>query len=220
MSGMELAQVLTRSRVILAVFNACWGAQPDTDGDRVIPRSSLAEVLLHHGVPAVLGMREEIADREALSFIQAFAGALANRLPIDGAVAAARQQLVTLYKFNQPAWTLPVLYMHPEFDGELIMPLEEGVTELPENSLSWRQKNQPLALLRSLGDTAQVWQVTGGLMRVGRRPEGSTADLTIVPHLYDKCCIFLIKNIFRNRLRKQPQLRCSYPYPVNRAVPS
>jgi len=171
MSGTELAQVLTRSRVILAVFNACWGAQPDTDGDRVIPRSSLAEVLLHHGVPAVLGMREEIADREALSFIQAFAGALANRLPIDGAVAAARQQLVTLYKFNQPAWTLPVLYMHPEFDGELIMPLEEGVTELPENSLSWRQKNQPLALLRSLGDTAQVWQVTGGLMRVGRRPE-------------------------------------------------
>ncbi|MBC6477138.1 MAG: CHAT domain-containing protein [Hormoscilla sp. GM7CHS1pb] len=171
MSGTELAQVLTRSRVILAVFNACWGAQPDTDGDRVIPRSSLAEVLLHHGVPAVLGMREEIADREALSFIQALAGALANRLPIDGAVAAARQQLVTLYKFNQPAWTLPVLYMHPEFDGELIMPLEEGVTELPENSLSWRQKNQPLALLRSLGDTAQVWQVTGGLMRVGRRPE-------------------------------------------------
>ena len=98
MSGTELVQVLTRSRVILAVFNACWGAQPDTDGDRsadgpknrVIPRSSLAEVLLHHGVPAVLGMREEIADREALSFIQAFAGALANRLPIDGAVAAAR----------------------------------------------------------------------------------------------------------------------------------
>ncbi|MGK7903104.1 MAG: CHAT domain-containing protein [Hormoscilla sp.] len=171
MSGTELAQVLTRSRVILAVFNACWGAQPDTDGRRVIPRSSLAEVLLHHGVPAVLGMREEIADLEALSFIQALAGALTERMPIDRAVAVARQQLVTLYKFNQPAWTLPVLYMHPEFDGELIMPLEEGVTELPENSLSWRQQNQSNASLRSLGDTAQVWQVKGGLMRVGRRPE-------------------------------------------------
>lgn len=171
LSGTELAQVLTRTRVILAVFNACWGAQPDTDGDRAIPRSSLAEVLLHHGVPAVLGMREEIADFEALSFIQAFAGALTERMPIDRAVAVARQQLVTLYKFNQPAWTLPVLYMHPEFDGELIMPLEEGVTELPENSLSWRQQNQSNASLRSLGDTAQVWQVKGGLMRVGRRPE-------------------------------------------------
>lgn len=171
MSGTELAQVLTRSRVILAVFNACWGAQPDSDGDRAIARSSLAEVLLHHGVPAVLGMREEIADFEALSFIQALAGALAERMPIDRAVAVARQQLVTLYKFNQPAWTLPVLYMHPEFDGELIMPLEEGVTELPENSLSWKQQNQSNASLRSLGDTAQVWQVKGGLMRVGRRPE-------------------------------------------------
>jgi hypothetical protein len=171
LSGTELAQVLTRSRVKLAVFNACWGAQPDTDGDRVIPRSSLAEVLLHHGVPAVLGMREEIADLEALSFIQALAGALTERMPIDRAVAVARQQLVTLYKFNQPAWTLPVLYMHPEFDGELIMPLEEGVTELPENSLFGKQQNQSNASLRSLGDTAQVWQVKGGLMRVGRRPE-------------------------------------------------
>jgi len=171
LSGTELAQVLTRSRVILAVFNACWGAQPDRDGRRVIPRSSLAEVLLHHGVPAVLGMREEIADGEALSFIEAFTGALAAREPIDRAVAVARQQLVTLYKFNQPAWTLPVLYMHPEFDGELIVPLEEGVTELPENSQSLRQPNQPIALIRSLGETTQVWQVTGGLMRVGRRPE-------------------------------------------------
>lgn len=172
LSGTELAQVLTRSRVILAVFNACWGAQPDTDGPMVIPRSSLAEVLLHHGVPAVLGMREEIADIEALSFIQALAGALAERMPIDRAVAVARQQLVTLYKFNQPAWTLPVLYMHPEFDGELIMPLEEGVTELPENSLSWREQSLSNASLRSLGDPAeQVWQVTGSLMRVGRRPE-------------------------------------------------
>lgn len=170
-SGTELAQVLTRCRVTLAVFNACWGAQSDRNGDRAIPRSSLAEVLLHHGVPAVLGMRDSIADREALSFIQAFAQALAKRMPIDEAVAVARQQLVTLYKFNQPAWTLPVLYMHPEFDGELIMPLEEGVTELPENSLSLGQQNLPIANIRSLGETLQVWQVRGGLMRVGRRPE-------------------------------------------------
>ena len=71
MNGTELAQVLTRSRVKLAVFNACWGAQPDQQGHQAIPRSSLAEVLLHHGVPAVLAMRDSIADQEALSFIQA-----------------------------------------------------------------------------------------------------------------------------------------------------
>jgi hypothetical protein len=96
-----------------------------------MPRSSLAEVLIHHGVPAVLGMRDSIADQEALSFIQTLAQALAARMPIDQAVAVARQQLLTLYKFNQPAWTLPVLYMHPEFEGELIKPIEEGITELP-----------------------------------------------------------------------------------------
>jgi hypothetical protein len=52
----ELAQVLTRNPVKLAVFNACWGAQPDQEGYQAIPRSSLAEVLLHHGVPAVLAL--------------------------------------------------------------------------------------------------------------------------------------------------------------------
>jgi len=50
-------------------------------------------VLIHHGVPAVLGMRDEI-DREALSFIRTFAQALRSRLPIDQAVAIARQQLL------------------------------------------------------------------------------------------------------------------------------
>jgi hypothetical protein len=40
------------------------------------------------------------------------------RVPIDQAVRIARQQLLTLYKYNQPAWTLPILYMHPEFDGQ------------------------------------------------------------------------------------------------------
>lgn len=170
LSGTELAQVLSRCRVTLAVFNACWGAQPDCEGDRLIPRSSLAEVLLHHGVPAVLGMRDSITDSEALSFIQAFAQTLAARKSIDQAVAVARQQLLMLYRFNQPAWTLPVLYMHPEFDGELIEPLVEGVTELPDPS-TLMHKPFPLACLRTLGDTLQVWQVRGGLMRVGRLPE-------------------------------------------------
>jgi len=43
-------------------------------------------VLIHHGIPAVLGMT--IADQE-VSFIQTFAQALRSRLPIDQAVAIA-----------------------------------------------------------------------------------------------------------------------------------
>jgi hypothetical protein len=196
LNGTELAQVLTRCQVKLAVFNACWGAQPDyqatawsasvtqspddDDPDTVdrddrhsplsdsqaLPRSSLAEVLIHHGVPAVLGMRDSITDEEALSFIQAFAKALADRLPIDQAVAVARQQLLTLYKFNQQAWTLPVLYMHPQFEGELLKPLEQNLTQLP-GMVTRVGQQMPVASLRSLR-TAKVWQIHGGIMRVGR----------------------------------------------------
>jgi CHAT domain/FHA domain len=176
LNGTELAQVLTRCQVKLAVFNTCWGAQPDHDGDRAIPRSSLAEVLIHHGVPAVLGMRDSIADQEALSFIREFTQGLAERAPIDQAVAIARQHLLTLYRFNQPAWSLPVLYMHPEFNGELVKPMTEGVTEIPENSPSWIGRKTPAAFLRSLTSPGQTWQVQGGIMRVGSR-EGN--DLVI-----------------------------------------
>ena len=40
-------------------------------------------------MPAVLAMRDSIADDEALSFIQAFAQALAQQQPVDRAVAIA-----------------------------------------------------------------------------------------------------------------------------------
>jgi hypothetical protein len=167
LNGTELAQVLTRCHVKLAVFNACWGAQPDQQDQQAIPRSSLAEVLIHHGVPAVLAMRDSIADREALSFIQAFARSLAERAPIDEAVAIARQHLLTLYKFNQPAWTLPVLYMHPEFNGELIKQLVENVTEIPDHSPSWIGRQTPEASLRSLASPGRIWRIHGGRMRIG-----------------------------------------------------
>ncbi len=175
LNGTEFAQVLVRCRVKLAVFNTCWGAQPDQQQQKSLPRSSLAEVLIHHGVPAVLGMRDSIADREALSFIQAFAQALIERFPIDRAVAVARQHLLTLYKFNQPAWSLPVLYMHPEFDGELTPPIGEGITELPGIPLKINGRPNPVASLRSSGAKVKVWPIRGGLMRVGRQQDNDLA---------------------------------------------
>jgi CHAT domain/FHA domain len=172
-NGTELAQLLVRCGVKLAVFNSCWGAQPYQHQQQAVPRSSLAEVLLHYGVPAVLAMRDTIADREALSFIQTFTQALAHRMSIDEAVAVARQQLLILYKFNQPAWTLPILYMHPEFNGELIRPLAEAITEIPSIPQSI-----PVAYMRSLSfHTHPDFPISCGLMRVGR---SSDNDLVIV----------------------------------------
>ncbi len=172
-NGTELAQLLVQCGVKLAVFNSCWGAQPYQHQQQAVPRSSLAEVLLHYGVPAVLAMRDTIADREALSFIQTFTQALAHRLSIDEAAAIARQQLLILYKFNQPAWTLPILYMHPEFDGELIRPLAAAITEIPHIPQSI-----PVAYMRSLSfHTHPDFPIEQGLMRVGRSADN---DLVIV----------------------------------------
>ncbi|MDJ0737001.1 MAG: CHAT domain-containing protein [Nostocaceae cyanobacterium] len=172
LNGIELAQALTSGGIKLAVFNACWGAQPAVVNHQVIPYSSLAEVLIRHGVPAVLGMRDEIADHESHSFIQAFTHALRSRKPIDEAVAIARQQLLTLYRFNQPAWTLPILYLHPNFDGELIKTVDEGITELPETSIPGIASAFPHACLRSETDTCHL---RPGINRIGR-----TADNDIV----------------------------------------
>lgn len=172
LNGTELAQVLTRCRIKLAVFNSCWGAQPDQRHQTAIARSSLAEVLLHHGVPAVLAMRDSIADEEALNFIQCFAQALAERHPLEQAVAIARQRLLTLYGFNKAAWSLPVLYMHPNFDGVLLEAPRQDVTRIPGEDVQGRQ----VAAMRSVDDPSKIWPIYGGMMQVGRLPDN---DLVI-----------------------------------------
>jgi hypothetical protein len=174
LSGTELAQALVRNHITLAVFNACWGAQLDrttnsnTGSVEVIPRSSLAEVLIHHGVPAVLGMRHEIADEEALHFIQRLMQELRERHPIDQAVATARQHLLSLYGFNQPSWTLPVLYMHPNFNGRVLQD-SESRTELP-TYLPFANPF-PRAEIRSRAANSLIWPIEGGILRVGRRED-------------------------------------------------
>ncbi|MEM9090085.1 MAG: CHAT domain-containing protein [Cyanobacteria bacterium P01_F01_bin.53] len=173
LSGTELAQVLVRSRVRLAVFNTCWGAQPEQSQQRALPRSSLAEVLLHHGLPAVVAMRDSIADEEAISFIQVFAQSLAERKPVDEAMAIARQHLLTLYHFNQPAWTLPVLYMHPDYDGALL--LSEETTQINEHT-DFRPVRQQ-AVLRDSEDPKRTWPIYSDVMRIGRKPDSN--DLVI-----------------------------------------
>ncbi|MEL7330988.1 MAG: CHAT domain-containing protein [Cyanobacteria bacterium J06560_2] len=170
LSGTELAQVLTRAKVKLAVFNTCWGAQPEETPQASLPRSSLAEVLLHHGLPAVVAMRDSIADAEAISFIQVFAQALAERKAVDEAVAISRQQLLTLYHFNQPAWTLPVLYMHPDFDGDLLIREDTQTTQIRGTKTSLGLGKQR-ALLRDPENPGEPWLIYSDVLLIGRRPD-------------------------------------------------
>ncbi len=194
LNGIELAQVLTNTGVKLAVFNACWGAQPAAVNQQAIPSSSLAEVLIRHGVPAVLGMRDEIADSESHSFIQAFTEALRSRKPIDEAVAEARQELLTIYKFNQPAWTLPVLYLHPDFNGELIKSFDEGITELPDTTIPSIISSLSTASLRSLVPGGKTWLLRSGVTRIGRTKDN---DIVIPePSVSKRHAEILCRNTF------------------------
>ena len=171
LSGTELAQVLTRAGVKLAVFNTCWGAQPEETKQTSLPRSSLAEVLLHHGLPAVVAMRDSIADEEAISFIQVFAQTLAERKAVDEAVAIARQQLLTLYHFNQPAWTLPVLYMHPDFNGELLLTEETQTTQINQSTTTSFVSGRQYAILQDVENPKEPWTIYSDILKIGRRPE-------------------------------------------------
>ncbi len=196
LGGTELAQGLARNGIRLAVFNTCWGAQPDLQQQQVIPRSSLAEVLLHHGVPAVLAMRDSIADEEALSFIQVLARGLADRQPVAQAVAQARQHLLTAYRFNQPAWSLPVLYQHPNFGGHLLREATQAVTQMPGEETQSTQQ----AVLRYLQTPTRLWRLFDGYLRVGRLPDN---DLVILePWVSGQHAEIFCRNQFDNGVQE------------------
>ncbi|MBD2770884.1 CHAT domain-containing protein [Iningainema sp. BLCCT55] len=202
LTGMELAQVLTSRGVKLAVFKWCWSAQPAVDvNHQVMPHSSLAEVLIRQGVPAVLTMRDAIADHESQSFIQYFAAALRARKLIDEAVCDARQQLLALYSFNQPAWTLPVLYMHPDFDGKLIYDIDPTDDEYKFAGLWKTYVLQNTAFLRSLSPDGQTYSLRPVITRIGRMTDN---DIVIPePWVSKRHAEILSRNFpFRTRTTK------------------
>jgi FHA domain/CHAT domain len=168
-NGMELAQVLSRSGVKLAVFNACWLAKPGLINEKAVPYSSLAEVLISQGVPAVLGMRDVITIPESKSFIKVLATALRKREPIDQAVTEARRRLLTENGFNNSAWTLPILYLHPQFNGEILQNFDDGITILPtlDTNIPDDIILQSKASLRSLSGGLS-YNLQNGVTYIGR----------------------------------------------------
>ncbi len=89
------------------------------------------------------------------------------------AVALARQHLLTAYRFNHPAWTLPVLYQHPQFGGHLLREAALAVTQLPGQDLRTTQA----VVLRCLATPTRLWRLYDGYLRVGRLPDN---DLVIL----------------------------------------
>lgn len=115
LSATQLARLLQRQRssLRLVLLNACEGAR----GGQQDLFSSTATTLVGSGIPAVLAMQYEITDDAAIQFARTFYEALADNLPVDTAVADARNA-INLHNRYSLEWGTPVLYMRSP-DGHL-----------------------------------------------------------------------------------------------------
>ncbi|WP_348253059.1 CHAT domain-containing protein [Funiculus sociatus] len=120
LSGDDLAGLLVNNGVQLAVFNSCRGAHTamSNSSDGAAERN-LADALVKRGIKSVLAMAERIPDRVALTLARRFYSNLNQGYPIDLSLSRARQNLISTYGSRQLYWALPILYLHPEFDGYL-----------------------------------------------------------------------------------------------------
>jgi CHAT domain-containing protein/DNA-binding beta-propeller fold protein YncE len=104
--AMQLARLLAdHASLRLVLLNSCEGAR----GSEQDIFSSTAAVLVGRGIPAVLAMQYEITDRAAVEFARTFYEALADGMPIVGAVAEARKA-ISFAVANTVEWGTPVLY--------------------------------------------------------------------------------------------------------------
>ena len=118
LSGEDLAGLLVNNGVRMAVFNSCRGVRAATL-ESTGALDNLADALLRRGVPAILAMAERIPDDVALILSRLFYRNLKQGYPIDLSLNRARQGLLSSYGSNQLYWALPILYLHPDFDGYL-----------------------------------------------------------------------------------------------------
>ncbi|HSK80808.1 MAG TPA: SUMF1/EgtB/PvdO family nonheme iron enzyme [Thermoanaerobaculia bacterium] len=113
-TGRELgALLLGRKTVSLIILNACEGGRSDL----AAPSAGVAQTLALAGVPAVVAMQFKITDPAAVVFARHFYEAIAEKDPVDVAVAEARQAMFSSDR-NGIEWGTPVLFLRSS-DGQL-----------------------------------------------------------------------------------------------------
>ncbi len=137
LTGNDLAGLLVNAGIRMAVFNSCRGAYTaSSDPTDATGRRSLAEALVKRGVPGVLAMAERITDDVALTLTRLFYYNIKQGYPVDLSLNRARQGLMSAYGSHELYWALPVLYLHPEFDGYLTS--EQETTGNPRTTVGDR----------------------------------------------------------------------------------
>ena len=141
LNGNDLAGLLSNNGVQLVVFNSCRGAYTAAS-EETSTTGNLTQSLVNRGIPAILAMSERIPDNVAVTMTRLFYRNLNQGYPIDLSLSRARQGLISTYGSHQLYWALPVLYLHPEFDGFLWKtpkPQEnlQQLWDLPQEELSF-----------------------------------------------------------------------------------
>ncbi len=125
MPGYDLVGLLRNNGIQLAVFNSCRSTDTVLEDSSLSSQHSLTQALIKHEIPAVLAMAEQIPDEVALTLFRLFYRNLNLGYPIDLSLSRARQGLISTYGSKQFYWALPVLYLHPDFDGILLRKKKE-----------------------------------------------------------------------------------------------
>lgn len=159
-SGEDLAGLLVNNGVQLAVFNSCRGANAMfADDEEDLQGGSLAQALVRRGVPAVLAMAERIPDEVALTLTRLLYRNINQGQPIDISLNRARQGLLSAYGSHQLYWALPVLYLHPKFDGVLINPNDSQNVNYINNVLNKYSTQEVLSM--PMADSSGDWEDSG-----------------------------------------------------------
>ena len=103
--------VLDHDPLRLIVLNACRSASTDASD----PYGGMAQGLMQQQAAAVVAMQFPITDRAAMAFTQEFYGAVADGLPVDQSVTAARKALWAGFGAE---WATPTVFLHTA-DGHL-----------------------------------------------------------------------------------------------------
>ncbi len=177
LNGDDLAGLLVNNGIKLAVFNSCLGTQAATSDEFDLKgERTLAEALIHRGIPSVLAMAERIPDQVALNLSRLFYRNLKFGHPLDVSLCRARQGLISSYGSNQLYWALPILYLQTNFEGRLVRP--NGEVEADELSGSRNLAVEPAAvpgLYSAAPATLSLWEEDAST--------ASTLDLDPNPHL-------------------------------------
>jgi hypothetical protein len=97
----------------MAVLCATGRADQPRTSDETRALLDFAAHLVVKGIPAVLAVPTRMSDRSGVMFWKAFYGALADGLPLDEALKAARNALLQRRE-PAPYWCLPALFTGPD----------------------------------------------------------------------------------------------------------